>query len=154
VPFAALEAFRVAGPLQEPPVLPYLRYTGDWNFDLNLEVWLKTAAMAAPARITATNSRLLYWNVVQQLAHATVNGARIRPGDLFASGTVSGTTPGSLGSMLEISRNGQEAIELPGGERRAYLEDGDAVTMRGWCEGRGYRIGFGECTGTILPALD
>jgi len=154
VPLAALAPFRVAGPLQEPPVLPYLRYAGEWNFAINLEVWLRSAAMTAPTRLTATNFRNLYWNPLQQLAHATVNGARMRPGDLFASGTVSGTTPGSLGSMLEISRNGKEPIELPGGERRGFLEDGDTVTMRGWCEGRGYRIGFGECTGTILPALD
>lgn len=155
VPLAALEPFRVAGPLQDPPVLPYLRYTGEWNFDIELEVWLKSAAMEGAVRITATNFRNLYWNVLQQLAHATVNGARMRSGDLFASGTVSGTTPGSLGSMLEISRNDREPITLPGGERRGFLEDGDTVTMRGWCQGRGYRIGFGECTGTILsPATN
>ncbi|HUY18398.1 MAG TPA: fumarylacetoacetase [Candidatus Binataceae bacterium] len=151
VPLAALVPFRVAGPAQDPPVLPYLRYTGEWNFDINLEVSLKSAAMESAVQITATNFRRLYWNVLQHLAHATVNGARMRPGDLFASGTVSGTTPGSLGSMLEISRNGKEPITLPGGERRGFLEDGDTVTMRGWCQGSGYRIGFGECTGRIEP---
>ncbi len=152
VPLAALMPFRVAGPIQEPPVLPYLRYAGEWNFAIDLEVWLKTAAITEATRLTSTNFRNLYWNPLQQLAHATINGARMRPGDLFASGTVSGATPGSLGSMLEISRNGQEPIMLAGGESRCYLEDGDTVTMRGWCEGGGYRIGFGECTGTILPA--
>ncbi|HTW89595.1 MAG TPA: fumarylacetoacetase [Candidatus Binataceae bacterium] len=151
VPLAALAPFRVPGPEQNPPVLPYLRYTGEWNFDIELEVWLKSAAMETAVRITATNFRNLYWNVLQQLAHATVNGARIRTGDLFASGTVSGLELGSLGSMLEISRNGKEPITLPGGERRGFLADGDTVTMRGWCQGRGYRIGFGECTGRVEP---
>jgi fumarylacetoacetase len=151
VPLAALEPFRVAGPVQEPPVLPYLRYTGEWGFNIELEVWLQSAAMKTAMRITATNFRSLYWNVLQHLAHATVNGARVRPGDLFASGTVSGATPGSLGSMLEISRNGNEPITLPGGERRGFLEDGDTVTMRGWGQGRGYRIGFGECAGRVAP---
>lgn len=151
VPLAALEPFRVAGPVQDPPVLPYLRYTGEWNFDLELEVWLKSAAMETAVRLTSTNFRNLYWNVLQQLAHATVNGARMRPGDLFASGTVSGLTPGSLGSMLEISRNGKDPITLPGGEQRCFLADGDTVTMRGWCQGRGYQIGFGECMGRVEP---
>ncbi len=133
-------------------MLDYLRFKGAWNFDINLEVWLGTAAAAEPFRITAVNSRKLYWNVAQHLAHATINGARVRPGDLFASGTVSGTTPDSLGSMLEISKNGKEPMSLPNGERRTFLEDGDTVTLRGWCQGDGYRIGFGECTGRFLEA--
>jgi fumarylacetoacetase len=150
VPLEALKPFRVIGPDQEPPVLDYLRFEGAWNFDINLEVWLGTTATTDLFQITAVNSRKLYWNVAQHLAHATINGARVRSGDLFASGTVSGTTPDSLGSLLEISKNGKEPMFLPNSERRAFLEDGDTVKLRGWCQGDGYRIGFGDCIGRIL----
>ncbi len=152
VPLAALEPFRVPGPVQDPPVLPYLRYRGDWAFDLNLEAWLTPQGTGDAVRICRSNLRLLYWNALQQLAHATVNGARRRPGDLLASGTVSGPTRDSMGCMLEITRNGADPLELPGGIRRAFLQDGDSITLRGWCQGPGYRVGFGECTARVLPA--
>ena len=154
VTLEALQPFRTAGPRQDPPVLPYLRYEGDWAFDLNLEVWLASRDMSEPVRITATNFKAMYWNILQQLAHQTVNGANVRPGDLYASGTVSGTTEDSRGSMLELSWKGTRSITLPAGEERKFLADGDTVAMRGYCQGDGYRVGFGEVRATILPAVD
>ncbi len=152
VPLEALLPFRCAGPRQDPEPLPYLRSVGDWAFDIHLEVWLQTPAMKDPQRVCASNSKYLYWNVCQQLAHHTVNGCNLRPGDLLASGTVSGPMPDSYGSLLELAWKGTKPLELPGGERRVFLQDGDRVTMTGWCQGQGYRVGFGEVTGRILPA--
>lgn len=154
VTLEALKPFRTAGPQQDPPVLPYLQYEGEWAFDLNLEVLLASRDMSEPARITATNFKAMYWNILQQLAHQTVNGANVQPGDLYASGTVSGTTEDSRGSMLELSWKGTRSIALPTGEERKFLADGDTVVMRGYCQGDGYRVGFGEVRGTILAALD
>jgi fumarylacetoacetase len=94
----------------------------------------------------------LYWNIDQQLAHHTSNGCNMRPGDLLASGTISGPTPDSYGSLLELAWKGTRPIALPNGELRSFLEDGDCVTLTGWCQGDGYRVGFGEVTGQILPA--
>jgi fumarylacetoacetase len=150
----ALEPFRTAGPVQDPPPLPYLRSPGDWAFDLHLEVYLQTARQDRPQRICASNLKYLYWNVCQQLAHHTVNGCNLRPGDLLASGTVSGPTPDSYGSLLELAWKGTKPLTLAGGEKRAFLQDGDRVTLTGWCQGPGYRVGFGEATGRILPARD
>lgn len=152
VPLEALDPFRVAAPTQDPPVLPYLRCNGDQAYNIQLEAWLQSEKMTEPLRITSTNLRHLYWNCLQMLAHATINNARFRPGDLFASGTVSGPASDALGCMLEITRNGKQPLALPGGEARGYLEDGDRVTLRGWCQGQGYRVGFGECTGRVLSA--
>jgi fumarylacetoacetase len=152
VPLDALLPFRCAGPKQDPDPLPYLRTAGDWAFDVHLEVLLQTASGAKPERICASNSKHLYWNVCQQLAHHTVNGCNLRPGDLLASGTISGPTPDSFGSMLELAWKGTKPIELGNGERRVFLQDGDRVTMTGWCQGQGYRVGFGEVTGRVLPA--
>jgi len=149
----ALEPFRCAGPVQEPPPLPYLAGSGAWALDIALEVSLQSDRMSSPFRLSRSNFRSLYWNVRQQLAHHTVNGCNLRPGDLLASGTISGTAKESRGSLLEIAWGGKEPIELPGGERRSFLEDGDRITMTGFCQGDGYRIGFGEVTGRILPAL-
>jgi fumarylacetoacetase len=148
----ALAPFRVAGPKQEPEPLPYLRCAGDWAYDIHLEVWLQTEAMKEPVRISATNSKHLYWNICQQIAHHTINGCNLQTGDLLASGTISGPTPDSLGSMLELAWKGTRPIELPGGETRVFLKDGDRVTMKAWCQGNGYRVGFGEVTGRVLPA--
>jgi fumarylacetoacetase len=108
--------------------------------------------MDKPVRISATNFKQMYWNIGQQLAHHTVNGCNMRPGDLLASGTISGATADSYGSLLELAWKGTKPIKLPSGETRAFLQDGDRVTMAAWCEGPGYRIGFGEVTGKILPA--
>jgi fumarylacetoacetase len=148
----ALEPFRIAGPKQDPEPLPYLRCQGDWAYDIHLEITLQSAKMAEPMRISATNSKHLYWNLCQQIAHHTSNGCNLQTGDLLASGTISGPTPDSLGSMLELAWKGTRPIALPGGETRTFLQDGDRVTMTGWCQGNGYRIGFGEVTGRVLPA--
>lgn len=148
----ALDAFRTSGPKQDPQPLPYLRSTGEWAYDIKLEVWLQTAKMDKPHRISATNYKNMYWNICQQLAHHTVNGCNMREGDLLASGTISGSNPGSYGSLLELAWKGTKPITLPNGETRSFLQDGDRVTMTAWCEGAGYRIGFGEVTGKITPA--
>jgi fumarylacetoacetase len=148
----ALEPFRAAGPVQDPAPLPYLQTTGPQAYDIQLEVTLQTAQMSKPHRICASNAKHLYWNICQQLAHHTSGGCNLQPGDLLASGTISGPTPDSYGSMLELAWKGTRPIQLPSGETRAFLQDGDRVTMTGWCQGDGYRIGFGEVTGRILPA--
>ena len=109
--------------------------------------------MDRPQRICGSNARYLYWNVCQQLAHHTVNGCNLRPGDLLATGTISGPTPDSYGSMLELSWRGSKPIAFPNGETRTFLQDGDRVTMTGWCQGKDYRVGFGEVTGRVLPAI-
>ena len=152
VPLDALEPFRCAGPTQDPEPLPYLRAPGDGAFDVRLEVLLKTETMDRPYRVCASNLKHLYWNVRQQLAHHTVNGCNLRPGDLLASGTISGPTPDSYGSLLELTWKGTKPIQLPNGETRMFLQDGDRVTLTGWCQGDGYRVGFGEATGRVLPA--
>ena len=156
VPLAALEEFRCAGPKQDPKPLPYLQTTGDWAFDIHLEARLQTAAMKTaglpPVTLSETNFRKLYWNMTQQLAHHTVNGCAMRPGDLLASGTISGSDAGSYGSLLELTRGGRQPLVLPNGESRSFLEDGDTLTLSGWSQGDGYRVGFGEVSGTIFPA--
>ena len=153
----ALEPFRVDGPAPDLEPLPYLRSAGPWNYDIALEVRLRTARMReegiAAALVSRTNFRDMYWNMAQQLAHATVNGTAVRPGDLYASGTISGSAPDSLGSFIELSWNGARPISLPTGETRAFLEDGDEVTITGWCERDGRRVlGFGQARGTIVAA--
>jgi fumarylacetoacetase len=152
VPLDALRPFRCPGPQQEPEPLPYLRSVGDWAFDVHLEVLLQTASLDRPHRIAASNMKYLYWNICQQLAHHAVNGCNLRPGDLLATGTISGPTPDSAGSLLELAWKGTRPVELPNGERRVFLQDGDRLTLTGWCQGPGYRVGFGEATGRILPA--
>lgn len=156
VPLAALEPFRGPGPTQEPQPLPYLRGGGDWALDIELEARLQTAAMRAagepPLTIGRTNFNTLYWSMPQQLAHHSSNGCLLRPGDLLASGTISGPTPDSYGSLLELSWGGQRPLSLPNGETRAFLEDGDTVTLAGGCRRDGIHVGLGEVRGTILPA--
>jgi fumarylacetoacetase len=149
VPFAALEPFRCAGPVQQPTALPYLRTTGNQAFDIHLEVWLETAAGEKHC-VSRSNCKHLYWNVCQQVAHHTSNGCNLRPGDLLASGTISGPTPDSYGSLLELAWKGTKPLTL-GTEQRTFLEDGDRLTLTGWCQGSGYRVGFGEVSGRILP---
>ena len=149
----ALEPFRCAGPAQDDPApLPYLSSPGDWAFDISLEVLLQSAAMDEPARIATANFSSLYWNVCQQLAHHTVNGCNLRPGDLVASGTISGPGRHERGSLLELTWRGAEPLELPTGDTRSFLADGDTVIIRGRCEAGGARVGFGEVRGTLLPA--
>ena len=154
VPLEALEPFRVEGPAQDPEPLPYLRTTEDWALDLNLEVALVPSGGDEETVISRVNASGLYWNAAQQLAHATVNGANVRPGDLWASGTISGSEPGSAGSLIEITWNGRDALELPGGAQRTFLEDGDTVVLRGHAGGDGrHLVSLGEVRGTIQPAL-
>jgi fumarylacetoacetase len=153
VSLEALEPFRVPGPTQDPPPLPYLRTTGDWTFDIHLEVWLQGKEMERPERVCASNAKHLYWNAYQQLAHHTVNGCNLWPGDLLATGTISGPTPDSYGSLLELTWRGSRPLRFPNGETRTFLEDGDRVTITGWCQGPGYRVGFGEVTGKVMPAI-
>ena len=147
----ALEPFRFAGPRQDPPVLPYLRTHGDKNFDIELEVSLQPKSEAEPMRVCRTNFRGIYWNMNQQLAHLTSNGTNLRVGDLCGSGTVSGRTPGSFGSMLEICWNGTRPLTFPGGAVRRFLEDEDTVVMRAYAERAAVRVGFGELRTKILP---
>ncbi|MCA9728159.1 MAG: fumarylacetoacetase [Candidatus Eisenbacteria bacterium] len=152
VPLEALEPFRCPGPVQEPEPLEYLRSTRPQSYDIRLEVLLKTKTMSTPHRITLSNFKHLYWTMAQQLAHHTITGCNMHPGDLLASGTISGPTKESRGSMLELTWRGTEPISLPGGEERKFLLDGDELLMRGYAQGDGYRVGFGEVSGVILPS--
>jgi fumarylacetoacetase len=150
----ALEPFRVAAPLQEPRPLPYLDCEPRDAYDIALSVELRTAAMRERNErgsvIARTSFAGLYWTMAQQLAHATSNGALTRAGDLFASGTISGTAPESYGSLIELTWRGEHPLTLPGGETRRFLEDGDEVTLRGWCEKAATRrIGFGTARGIV-----
>ncbi len=148
----ALKEFRRPLPAQDPEVLPYLRWDADHSYDIELGVYLTPESTNTAVEITRSNFQHLYWSIHQQLAHHTVAGCNVRPGDLLASGTISGPEKGSRGSMLELSWRGAEPLELPGGEQRIFLSDGDRVTMTAWCEGDGYRVGFGDVTGKLLPA--
>ena len=148
----ALEPFRMHGPVQDPAPLPYLRQAQPNNYDLELEVALRAAPMTAAVNICRTNFRYMYWSSVQQLMHHASSGCAMKVGDLLGSGTISGPDRHQRGSLLEISWNGAEPVELEGGISRTFLEDGDSLAMRGWCQGDGYRVGFGEVEGSILPA--
>ena len=149
----ALEPFRKPLPQQDPEPLPYLRAKIDFSLDIQLEAHLRTSSMDAPHVITRTNFQNLYWSISQQLAHHTVNGCNLEAGDLLASGTISGASEESRGCMLELTWRGANPLKLANGETRKWLEDGDRLTIIGWCQGDGYRVGFGEVTGRILPAL-
>ena len=149
----ALEPFRVNGPAQDPAPLPYLQQKGAQNYDVQLAVDLKTETMKEAATITRTNFKYMYWSSVQQLVHHASSGCAMNVGDLLGSGTISGPEKSERGSMLELSWGGAEPLDLGNGVQRSFLEDGDSLTMRGWCQGDGYRIGFGEVEGTILPSV-
>ncbi len=148
----ALEPFRVEGPEQDPEVLPYLESYGSKNFDINLEVAIKSQESEEKV-ISRTNFKHMYWNVNQQLAHHTINGCNVKVGDMFASGTISGSEPGSYGSMLELAWNGTKPITLSEGTKRSFIEDQDIVEMRAYAEKNGLRIGFGEVSTRVLPSL-
>jgi fumarylacetoacetase len=148
----ALEPFRLHGPAQDPAPLPYLKQQLPNNYDLQLDVSLRAAGMNEAMRICRTNFKYMYWSSVQQLMHHASSGCAMNVGDVLGSGTISGPDKDSRGSLLEISWNGTEPVELPGSAKRTFLEDGDSLAMRGWCQGDGYRVGFGEVEGTILPA--
>ncbi|MFL6519572.1 MAG: fumarylacetoacetase [Chthoniobacterales bacterium] len=148
----ALDPFQRALPAQDPEPLAYLRRPNDFSFDIQLEARLQTDKLSQPHVITRTNFQNLYWSISQQLAHHTVNGCNLQPGDLLASGTISGPTEESRGCMLELTWRGANPLALPNGETRKWLEDGDRLTITGWAQGEGYRVGFGEVTGRIIPA--
>jgi fumarylacetoacetase len=148
----ALEPFRMQGPKQEPTPLPYLQQARPNNYDLQLDVSLRAPAMNEPSRICRTNFKYMYWSSVQQLVHHASSGCAMNVGDLLGSGTISGPGKDQRGSLLEISWNGTEPLELSGDIKRTFLEDGDSLVMHGWCQGDGYRVGFGEVEGTIVPA--
>jgi len=147
----ALEPFRVAGPLQDPAVLPYLKYEGDHHLDIALEVAIKPQ-QAEESVVCHSNYKHMYWNMVQQLAHHTINGCDIHAGDVLASGTISGPEEGQFGSMLEISWKGTKPFQMKDGSERKFILDGDTVIMRGHGIKDGVRVGFGEVKTTVLPA--
>ncbi len=152
VPKAALEPFRCETPAREVPLLPHLQDAGPMLYDIALEVGLAPEG-AAETVIARTNYREMYYSSAQQLAHHSTSGCPMNVGDLLGSGTISGPTKDSRGSLLELSWGGKEPITLETGETRSFLEDGDTLTLRGAALGDGYRVGFGACTGTVLPAL-
>jgi fumarylacetoacetase len=148
----ALEPFRVSGPEQDPVPLSYLQQRKAQNYDLELDVGLRASGANAARTICHTNFRYMYWSSVQQLMHHASSGCAMNAGDLLGSGTISGPEKHQRGSLLEISWNGTEPVELDGGLTRSFLEDGDQLIMRGWCQGDGYRVGFGAVEGTIAAA--
>ncbi|XP_011147186.1 fumarylacetoacetase isoform X2 [Harpegnathos saltator] len=151
VTMEALEPFKVPNMVQDPVPFPYLQHPESCNFDIKLEVDIKSSNGIATT-VCRSNYKHMYWTPRQQLAHHTVTGCNINPGDLMASGTISGETPDSFGSMLELCWKGTKNIPLKDGTTRKFLQDGDEVIIRGYCVGDGYRIGFGSCSGKLLPA--
>jgi len=150
VTLEALEPFRTTGPVQDPSPLPYLQNSAETStFDIQLAVAIQPEG-GQPATVSRSNFRYLYWSMAQQLAHHTVNGCNVNVGDLMASGTISGPTPDSFGSMLELSWRGERPISLADGSSRSFLEDGDTVIISGWCERDGLKIGFGTAEGKVM----
>jgi len=153
VTLEALEAFRVAGPKQDPAPLAYLADPTPASYNIDLTVSIQTPKATAPHVLGRTNFHYMYWSMKQQLTHHAASGCNMQPGDLLGSGTISGPTTESLGSLLELTWGGQKSFTIPEtGEERKYLQDGDTVILEGRCTGNGYNIGFGKCIGTLLPA--
>ncbi len=151
----ALEPFRVSGPAQEnPKPLPYLRASRDWAFNIQLEVQIKTKSMNLPHRLSTSNLKYLYWSMAQQLTHHSVTGCNMRTGDLLGTGTISGPASSEKSCLLELTWRGKNPVQLPNGELRKFLQDGDEVILSGWCQGDKYKIGFGEVRGTLLSPID
>lgn len=149
----ALQAFKVEGPKPEKPQLPYLQSEGKKSYDIHLEVYL-TPENGEANKICTSNFKYMYWNMSQQLAHHTINGCKVNSGDMMGSGTISGSTPDSFGSMLELTWRGQNPLKLSDGTERKFINDHDTLTLKGYCQNNEIRIGFGECSGKVLPALD
>lgn len=149
VTLEALEPFKINGPEQEPAVLPYLQFEGPWNFDVALEVGIQPSN-STETIVSKSNYKFMYWNMLQQLAHHTINGCNVRIGDVMASGTISGPEEGSFGSMLEIAWMGTKPIQMSDGSTRTFLQDGDRVIMRGFAQNTEIRVGFGTVEGTII----
>jgi len=151
VTLEALGPFRVSGPEQNPKVLPYLEFEGTKNYDINLEVGI-APENAEEQVVCRSNFQYMYWNMAQQLAHHTVNGCNVNIGDLYGSGTISGKANDSYGSMLELAWMGTKPLKMKDGSERKFIQDGDMVTMRGYAEKNGKRVGFGEVSAKVLPA--
>ncbi|KAB2079373.1 hypothetical protein ES319_A06G228200v1 [Gossypium barbadense] len=149
----ALQPFACDAPKQDPPPLPYLAEKISKNYDIALEVQIKPSGQKDSSVVTRSNLKNLYWTLTQQLAHHTINGCNLRPGDLLGTGTISGPEPDSLGCLLELTWNGQKSLLLNGTTRK-FLEDGDEVIFTGCCKGDGYNVGFGTCTGKVVPPRD
>jgi fumarylacetoacetase len=147
----ALEPFIVAGPEQDPEVLPYLKYENDAHFDVKLQVGIQPEGQEETV-VCNSNMKYLYWNVKQQLAHHTVNGCNMQVGDMYGSGTISGPDESEFGSMLELAWRGTKPIPMKGGGERKFIQDGDQVIMRAHAQRNGVRVGFGEVTAKVLPA--
>lgn len=149
----ALEPFRTDSPKMEKEVHDYLKFTGKKSFDIKLEADI-TPEGGKPTTVCKSNFKYMYWNMSQQLAHHTVNGCPVNSGDMMGSGTISGPTPDSYGSMLELSWKGSKPLKLNDGTERKFIEDGDTVTLRGYCGNNEVRIGFGECSTKLLPVYE
>ena len=152
VTLEALEPFKIDGPTQEPTVLPYLNFKGSKNYDIHLEVSIQPEN-CKETTVSTSNFKYMYWNMNQQLAHHTVNGCNLNVGDLMASGTISGKSPDSYGSMLELSWAGSKPVELTEGGTRKFIQDNDTVIMRGHCQKGPIRVGFGEVKSTLLKTI-
>ena len=150
----ALEPFRVKGPTQEPKPLPYLQLSGKHAFDIHLEAYIDTASSETPTLVTKSNFKHMYWTMSQQLTHHTSNGCRVNSGDMMGSGTISGPTPNSFGSMLELTWGGKNPITLNDGTERKFINDNDTVIMKGFCKNSTVRIGFGEVSSKLLPPFN
>jgi fumarylacetoacetase len=153
VTLEALEPFRKKGPAQNPPVLPYLQGKEDSTFDIELQVDL-IASGGVSKTLCNSNFSFLYWSMAQQLAHHTVNGCNVQTGDVYASGTISGSDPASFGSMLELTWRGTKPVLMPDGTNRKFVEDGDTIVMKAWSSKEGIRVGFGSCESKVLPAIE
>ncbi|KAG5891101.1 hypothetical protein JTB14_036992 [Gonioctena quinquepunctata] len=152
VTILALEPFITDNFLQNPEPFPYLKHSDKFNFDIDLQVDITPQGSNVSTTVCRSNYKYLYWTAKQQLAHHTITGCNVNPGDLMASGTISGESSDSLGCMLEISWKGTKPITLLDGSQRKFLQDGDTVTMKAVCNGDGFNVGFGTCVGTLLPA--
>ena len=154
VTMQALEPFKTSSPVQEPKPLAYLREDHSNNsYDIKLSVEIQAEGAEQADVISQTNFKYMYWSMSQQLTHHTIAGCNVQVGDLMGSGTISGPTPDSYGSLLEITWNTTKPLTLFNGEQRSFMQDGDTLTMKGYCEKDGLRIGFGEVSGTVLPAV-
>ncbi|XP_071789348.1 fumarylacetoacetase-like [Asterias amurensis] len=154
VTMEALASFAVPNVNQDVKPLPYLQHKDNFNFDINLAAAISADGTNGPVTICQTNFKDMYWSMKQQLAHHSITGCNMRPGDLLASGTISGPTDDSLGSMVELCWKGTREVALGNGITRKFLEDKDEVILTGYCQGDGYRVGFGTCTGKVLPAIN
>lgn len=154
VTMEALAPFTIENYPQDVEILPYLKHDDNYSFDIALSAAIQDESMIEPAVVCNSNFKYMYWTMKQQLAHHTINGCNTKTGDLYGSGTISGEETSSFGSMLELCWKGTRTVDLGNGQTRKFLKDGDNVIMSGFCQGEGYRVGFGTCEGKVLPAHD